>query len=112
VDEAMTAHLDEEIENQRQAAPSGQLDKLKNSTVENGRRAIGGDQAEVCMKKRKRRLKEQNARPPAATPIKKNLSQHGPWNRPWRSLKSGIAHPESAALSTIIRLAYRPRCFV
>jgi hypothetical protein len=53
VDEAMTAHLDEEIENQRQVAPSGQLDKLKNSTVENGHRAIGGDQAEVCMKKEK-----------------------------------------------------------
>jgi hypothetical protein len=41
VDEAMKAHLDEEIKSQRQVAPGGQLDTLKNSTVESGHRAIG-----------------------------------------------------------------------
>ena len=39
----MKKHLDEEIENQRPVAPSDQLGKLKNSAVENGHRAMGGE---------------------------------------------------------------------
>ena len=49
----MKTDLEEEIEDQRQIAPSGQLDKLEDSTIERGHRAIGRDQARGSPEKEK-----------------------------------------------------------
>ncbi len=46
----MKADLEEDIEGQRQKAPSGQLDKLEETAIERGHRAIGRDKAQVRLK--------------------------------------------------------------
>src|SRR5580704_19459604 len=103
----MKTDLEEDIEDQRHIAPNRQLEKLEDSAIH---RAVGSNEAEVRLKK-KSKLKEQSARPLAATPMARSLSQDGPWNRRLRRLKSAIAHSESAGSRTVLRLAYRPRCF-
>jgi hypothetical protein len=52
--EAMTTDLEENVEDQRQIALNRQLEKPEDSAIECGHRAIGRNQAEVCLKKKKR----------------------------------------------------------
>ena len=73
----MKTDLEEDIEDHRHMAPNRQLEKLKDSAIERGHRAVGSNEAEVRLKKKKQ-IEEQSARPLAATPAARSLSQDGP----------------------------------
>jgi hypothetical protein len=100
----MKTDLEEDIEDQRHIAPNRQLKKLEDSIIERGHRALGSNEPEVRLKKKKQ-IEEQSARPLAAAPMARNLSHDG------AGLKSAITQSESAGSRTVLRLAYRPRCF-
>jgi hypothetical protein len=51
--EAMKTDLEEDIEDQRHIAPNRQLEKLEDSAIERGHRAVGSNEAEVRLKKKK-----------------------------------------------------------
>src|SRR5271166_3984181 len=50
---------------------------------------------------RESRLKEQRAKPPAATPMKTNVRHGGPWKSRLSNLRSAIVHPDSWRSTTM-----------
>ncbi|MFZ0603262.1 MAG: hypothetical protein WAN05_18255 [Roseiarcus sp.] len=88
----MKTDLEEDIEGQRQKAPSGQLDKLEEPTIERGHRAIGRDEAQVRLKQKKQieRAKREAARGDA----------HGEELEPGRTMEQAVKKLEQSDCSS------------
>ena len=116
MNDAVKAHVEEEIEDHGQVAPSRQLDKLKDSTIEGGHRPISRDQADIRLEKKEQIERAERE----AAPGKAHRDEFEPGRtmeqaveklqEPHRSLHSRSRHAVSLQSRSVLRL-YRELCY-
>jgi hypothetical protein len=72
----MKTNLEEDIEDQCHIAPNRQLEKLEDSGVERGHRAVGSNEAEVRLKKKKQ-IERAERKATCRDAMARSLSQDG-----------------------------------